>query len=196
MLLSIDETLGNIGNFVNSCLAFLGMDFSTITAKDWATWGLDFGIQLFATLVLFLLVKFKLWKPITEYIEKRQKSIDSKMTAAEEAEKEASKVKLDMEKEMLDAQAKVRQMIDEAEKDALARKEEIINEAKEEAKKRLESVQGEIDQEIKNKKQEIREMIINTAFEAASKIIEREVDKDKYLEVVNQIIAGKEENGR
>ena len=196
MLLTIDETLKDIGNFVNSCLAFLGMDFSTITASDWAKWGLDFGIQLFATLVLFLLVKFKLWKPITEYIEKRQKSMDSKMMAAEEAEKEATKTKLEMEKELLDAQAKVRKMIDEAEADALARKEEIINDAKEEAKKRLESVQSEIDQEIKNKKQEIREMIIDTAFEAASKIIEREVDKEKYLEVVNQIIAGNESDGQ
>ena len=67
---------------------------------------------------------------------------------------------------------------------------DVMNQAKAEAKYRVNAAQIEINQEIKNKQHEIQEMIVNTAFEAASKILEHEVDKDKYLKVVNEIIEG------
>lgn len=74
--------------------------------------------------------------------------------------------------------------------EANARREEIINDAKAEAKRRLDKAQVEIDQEIKNKQQEIQDMIVTTAFAAATRILEHEVDKDKYIQMVNEIIEG------
>ncbi len=188
MILAIDDTLKAIGDFVNSCLAFLGVDFKAITASDWAKWGTDFAIQLVATIILFLLVKFKLWKPITELLEKRKNNIDSKIVEAEEAEIKANQIKVQIEKDLADTQIKVKQMLADATKDSQVLKDQIIEEAKLEAQKRLDNANQQISQDIKSKEQEIKDLIINTAFEAASKIIEKEVDKEKYMDMVNDII--------
>lgn len=190
MLLSIDETLASIGTFVNDCLAFLGMDFSTITGSDWATWGLQFGIQLFALLVLFLLVKFKLWGPITKMLEARKAKIDSELNEARQTNEEAKALKKDLEAKLADAQEEVKRIIKTAEMDGSLVKEKIIEEAKAEAKRRLEISEEQIQKEISSKQQEIKDTIVSVAFDAASKILEKEVDKDKYLTLVNQIIEG------
>ncbi len=190
MLLSIDETLASIGTFVNDCLAFLGMDFSTITGSDWATWGLQFGIQLFALLVLFLLVKFKLWGPITKMLEARKAKMDSELNEARQTNEEAKALKKDLEAKLADAQEEVKRIIKTAEMDGSVVKEKIIEEAKAEAKRRLEISEEQIQKEISSKQQEIKDTIVSVAFDAASKILEKEVDKDKYLTLVNQIIEG------
>ncbi len=190
MLLSIDETLASIGKFVNDCLAFLGMDFSEITASDWATWGLQFGIQLFALVVLFLLVKFKLWKPITNMLEARKAKMDSELNEARQTNEEAKALKKDLEAKLADAQEEVKRIIKTAEMDGSLVKEKIIEEAKAEAKRRLEASDEQIKKEISSKQQEIKDTIVSVAFDAASKILEKEVDKDKYLTLVNQIIEG------
>ena len=190
MILGIDSTLAEIGKFVNSCLAMLGMDFAAITGSDWATWGLDFAFQIIATIILFLLVRFKLWKPITNMLEARKVKIDSELNEAQKANADAQALKKELEKQLADAQEEVKRIIKSAEMDGNARKEEIIDEAKAEAKRRLENNEAEIAKEISSKQQEIKNTIVSVAFEAASKILEHEVDKDKYLELVNQIIEG------
>ena len=190
MILGIDSTVAEIGKFVNSCLAMLGMDFAAITGSDWATWGLDFAFQIIATIILFLLVRFKLWKPITNMLEARKAKIDSELNEAEKANADAQSLKHELEKQLADAQEEVKRIIKSAEMDGNARKEEIIDEAKAEAKRRLENNKAEIAKEISSKQQEIKNTIVSVAFEAASKILEHEVDKDKYLELVNQIIEG------
>lgn len=190
MILTIDQTLESIGNFVNSCLAMLGMDFSAITKDDWRGWGRDFLIQLIATLILFLLVRFLLWKPITKMLEARKEKIDSELNEAQKANAEAQELKHSLEIQLANAQNQVKDIISNAVKEGNSRKEEIIAEARKEAERRLNESNAQVEREIANKQKEIKDTIVSIAFEAASKILEKEVDKDKYLDLVNQIIEG------
>jgi F-type H+-transporting ATPase subunit b len=190
MLLDITETLNSISDFVNSCLAFLGMDFSQITGKDWAKWATDFGIQIIATIILFILVRFLLWKPLTKMITARRDAIDKELNDAKEANKEAQTLKQDLSKQLVEAQEEVKRILQAAEIDGNQRRDEIITEAKEEARQRIEASRLEVEREIESKQQEIKTMIVNTAFEAASKILEHEVDKEKYLSIVEEVIEG------
>jgi len=191
MILDITETLNGIGDFVNSCLAMLGVgDFASITGEQWAQWGIDFAIQIVATLVLFLLVRFLLWKPLTKMIEARKEKIDSELNQAEEANAKAQELKLSLEDQLADAQEHVKGIIAKAEKEGNERREKIISEAKAEAQRRIDESVAQVDKEIANKQKEIKDTIVSVAFDAASKILEKEVDKDKYLDLVNQIIEG------
>jgi len=190
MILDITSTLNNIGDFVNSCLAMLGMDFGSITSSDWLEWLSDFGVQLVSTLILFLLVRFKLWKPITNMLEARKEKIDSELNSAEEANAQAQKIKHDLEEQLSQAQEQVKGIISKAEREGNERREKIIEEAKAEAQRRINESAALVDKEIASKQQEIKNTIVSVAFEAASKILEKEVDKEKYLELVNQIIEG------
>ena len=190
MILSITETLNEIADFVNSCLAFLGMDFGSITKNDWLGWLQDFCIQLIATLVLFLLVRFLLWKPITKMLEARKEKIDTELESATSANQEAQELKHSLESQLADAQNQVKDIISKAEKEGYERKEEIIAEARKEAERRLNESNQQVEREISNKQKEIKDTIVSIAFDAASKILEKEVDKEKYLDLVNQIIEG------
>ncbi|MCR5786813.1 MAG: F0F1 ATP synthase subunit B [Acholeplasmatales bacterium] len=193
MILSLDDTLKEVGEFVQNCLGPLSADdFAAISKEQWLQWFSQFMMQLVATFVLFLLVKFLLWKPITNMLEARKGKIDEELNQARETNAKAQALKEDLEKQLAEAQDEVRRIIQSAEMDGNARKEEIINAAKEEAKARLEASKQDILREVSNKQQEIKNEIVTIAFEAASKIVEHEVDREKYLDVVNSIIEGAE----
>ena len=84
----------------------------------------------------------------------------------------------------------IKEMIDTAEREANIRKETIINAAKDEAKRRLENVEQELIEEKKSMEKEIREEIVNIAFQAAEKIVQKEINQDKYLDIVDDILKG------
>ncbi len=185
-ILSLADVLEDIAEFVDKCLGPLGSGGT----KDLAIYVRDFIIQLCATIIIFLLVRFLIWKPITKMLEQKRDAADKELEEAKAKNESAILLESELKKQLSEAQIEVKSILDNAQMEANARREEIINDAKEEAKRRLEKAQVEIDQEIKNKQQEIREMIVTTAFAAATKILEHEVDKDKYIQVVNEIIEG------
>lgn len=182
MILSkITDILKNVSEFVNKCLGPLGTEgFSWSQIRDVL-------IQLCATLILFILVRFLLWKPITRIIEKRREVIDKELEEAKESNNNARKLASDAQIKYDEAHIKIKQMLDKAEKDANLRKDEIIKQAKDEAKRRLDVLEEEIALEIQNANEEIKKQIVDIAMTAASKIIEKEVDQDKYINLVNEI---------
>ncbi len=192
--LSLNDVLEEISEFVNKCLGPLGNDGTNTQAM--IGYVRDFIIQLISTLIIFLLIRFFIWKPITNMLENRQAAVDKELQEAKSANENAKALEADLQMKLADAQNEVRTLIESAEMDANARREEIIFEAKEEAKRRIEDAKLEIQQEAKNKQNEIQAMIVNTAFEAASKILEKEVDRNKYLKLVNEIIEGATVDGR
>lgn len=151
---------------------------------------IDFGIQICATVILFIIIRFFFWKPITKILEDRRNQIDKDLKDAEAAKANAVEIEANLEKELADAKAKIKEMIDTAEKEANIRKETIINAAKEEAKRRLDNVENELIEEKKSMEKEIRQEIVDIAFQAAEKIVQKEINQDKYLDIVDDILKG------
>ena len=151
---------------------------------------IDFGIQICATVLLFIIVRFFFWKPITKILESRREQIDKDLKAAEEAKANAIEIESNLQRELDEAKAKIKEMLDNAEKEANIRKETIINAAKDEAKRRLENVEIELEEEKKSMEKEIRQEIVNIAFQAAEKIVQKEINQDKYLDIVDDILKG------
>ncbi len=151
---------------------------------------IDFGIQIAATVILFAVVAIFFWKPITKILEERRNQIDKDLKDAEDAKANAIEIEANLQKELAEAKAKIKEMIDTAEKEANIRKETIINAAKEEAKRRLENVEVELEEEKKSMEKEIRHEIVNIAFQAAEKIVQKEINQDKYLDIVDDILKG------
>ena len=151
---------------------------------------IDFGIQICATVILFIIVRFFFWKPITKILEERRNKIDKDLKAAEVAKENAIEIEANLQKELDEAKAKIKVMLDTAERDANLRRDTIISAAKEEAKRRLENVENELIEEKKSMEKEIRQEIVNIAFQAAEKIVQKEINHDKYLDVVDDILKG------
>lgn len=150
----------------------------------------DFGIQIVATILLFLAVRFLLWKPVTKILEARKEAIDKELSDAQSAKAIAIETQQNLEKEYEEAKSKIKEMLDNAERDANMKRDAIVNEAKAEAERRIKNLEIELEEEKKSMNNEIRKEIVDIAFQAAEKIVGREINQDKYLDVVDDILKG------
>ena len=187
MFYSITDAGNEIGNLVTQGLGPITNEMSIVEIL------LDISIQLCATILLFVIVRFFLWKPITNILEQRRAAIDKSLEEAEEAKNNAIEIEANLNKELSDAKSQVKEMLDRAEKEANLKREAIINSAKDDARHRLENLELELEQEKKSMEKQIREEIVNVAFAAAEKIVKKEINQDKYLDVVNDILKGANE---
>lgn len=178
----MDEILEKIAEAVNSCLGPLAN--LKITGGDVR----DLLIQLCATILLFVVIRIFLWKPITNILEKRREAMDEALEKAQESRDNAKALEDELATKLADAKEEIRILLNQAEKDGNLRRDQIINEAKEEAKRRLENLELELEQEKDSMQKEIRQEIIDIAFAAAEKIVAREIDQDKYMDVVEEIL--------
>jgi len=148
----------------------------------------DILIQLISTIILFIIVRFFFWKPITKILESRREAIDKELDDAKQAKESAALIEANLKDELAEAKRNVKELLDKAERDGNAKRESIINDAKEEARRRLENLELELEQEKKNMAREIRQEIVDIAFAAAEKIVAKEINQDKYLDVVDEIL--------
>ena len=182
----MEEILKGISDFVEECLGPLGGG----EGYGWPDWFRDFAIQALATLLLFLVVRFFLWKPVTNLLESRRSAIDKELDEAKEAKKQAVKVHKELKAKLEQSKLDIQKLLKEAEASGNQQKEEIIKEAKLEANRRLEMAKEDIAMEVRRQEADIKNQIVEIAFMAASEIIGREVDKEKYLNAVLKIIDG------
>ena len=148
----------------------------------------DMVVQIAATLILFLAVRFLFWKPVTEFLEARRKVIDESLDKATESLENAKRLEEEMNTQMAEAKAKIKVLLDNAERDGNKKRETIIAEAKEEAKRRMKALEEDLEQEKANMANEIRKEIVEIAFAAAEKIVAKEIDQNKYLNIVDEIL--------
>lgn len=183
MILGIEEAGQQIKEVVEETLGPLANNFQ-IGGSDVR----DILIQLIATIILFIIVRVFLWKPITKILETRRDTIDKELSDAQEAKERAIEIETNLSLELANAKANVKALLDKAEKDGNARREAIINDAKDEARRRLESLEVELKQEKQKMEKEIKQEIVDIAFAAAEKIVSKEIDRNKYLDVVDDIL--------
>lgn len=185
MFMSIADALVEIKETVQEALGPLGNGF-VFTASDF----MDIGIQLASTIILFIVIRCFLWKPVTKILESRRDAIYKELDEARIAKENAIQIEADLKEELNKAKARVKEMLDNAEKEANIKRDEIINTARQEAKTRIENLQLELKQEKESMAKQIRQEIIEIAFAAAEKIVSREINQDKYLDVVDEILKG------
>lgn len=187
MFKSMEEVLAEVSAFVKECLGPLGVS-GEIDPNLVLEWAINFAIQLVATLLLFLIVKIFLWKPITNFLESRSKQMDKDLEAARESKEKALEYEKELALKYDAAKADIQKLLQEAESEGNARKEQIIKEAKEEALRRINLAEEEIEREISMQQADIKNQIISIAFLAAETIVGKEINQDEYLQTVTKII--------
>ena len=148
----------------------------------------DMVVQISATLILFVAVRFLFWKPLTEFLEARRQAIDESLDKATQSFDNAKRLEEEMNAQMIEAKAQIKTLLDNAERDGNEKRENIIAEAKEEAKRRMKNLEEELEQEKSKMANEIKQEIVEIAFAAAEKIVAKEIDQNKYLDIVDEIL--------
>ena len=188
----------NMTDAINEIMEYLKRSLGPVTGAsgggvDFITAAAEFGVQLVSTIILFIIVRIFFWKPITNILEKRREAMDHDLEEAKASKEAAFETQRKLEGELADAKFKIRTMLDQAEKEANLKRDEILSKAKEDAQKRMENLEIELENEKKSMEAEIRKEIVDVAFEAAEKIVAREINQDKFLDVVDEILKGARE---
>lgn len=150
--------------------------------------GLTFWTVLIFGLLLIIL-RLVAWKPINQVLDKRSKSIDEAISAADKARIEMKELKAN--NEVIIAQAKSER--DKILVDARNMSEKIVSEAKNEAnqevKQLIENAKKEIDNMKKAAYEDIKNQVVDLSIAVAQKVIKKELDDSKVQdELINDLL--------
>ena len=145
-------------------------------------------IQIVATVLLILVVKFFFWEKITAFIDARRAFMDKELVEATEKNEEASMLKEEAEKAFNQVKQEAKQMIEEAKTRGEDSRRELLAKAKDEAQNIKKSAQKDLAQEIEMARHEMRTEIISIASLLAEKVIAKEIDEKTYHRLLDEAI--------
>lgn len=151
-----------------------------------APWTIIF--QILNLLLLMVLFKKYLFKPVTEILEKRQAEIEGHYQEAQQAETDAKAMKADYESKMAGARQEADRVIKTATESANAMSASIVEDARTQADQLKRRAQTEIDLERRRAFDEVKGELSGIALDIASQVIEREVNEKDHEAFINEFI--------
>lgn len=151
-----------------------------------APWTIIF--QILNLLLLMVLFKKYLFKPVTEILEKRQAEIEGHYQEAQQAETDAKAMKADYESKMAGARQEADRVIKTATESANAISASIVEDARTQADQLKRRAQTEIDLERRRAFDEVKGELSGIALDIASQVIEREVNEKDHEAFINEFI--------
>ena len=148
--------------------------------------------ELFFTLanvlILFLILRKVLFKNIIDVMDARDADIKNNIEAGQKAKEEGMKFKSEYETKIQDARDEGQMIVDFARKRAEEKSDTIISEAKKEAEYIKQKANNEIAKEKEQAFNNIKSEISEIAVLAASKVIEKDIDKAKHEDLIENFI--------
>ena len=156
--------------------------------KELITISTDLIFQIINVGIMFIVLKKLLFKPVLGIIEAREKDIQDSLAQGELAKNKGIALKNEYEEKITRAKNEGQEIIKQATLRAEQKSEEIISSAKNEATQIKEKATKDIEQERQKVMNEIKDEISNIAVLAASKVIEKDIDKAKHEELISDFI--------
>ncbi len=135
-------------------------------------------LSLANLLLLFLILKKFLFKPVTKVLEERRKEIDRVYAQADEAQKIADGNRERYEAIMESAGQEADAVIRDASERAERRASQVLTEAQEKAEMLLKRNEQEIRLEKEKARDGLKKEIADISLALAEKVLEREIDED------------------
>lgn len=139
-------------------------------------------------LVLFFILKKFLFGPILGMMEQRRKEIAENLTKADEAQREAEKLRQDYLDQMAAARKEAQDIITQANKAGDAVRAELLEETRAQASSLLSKAQETIHREKDKALAELREEVASLAILAASKVIDKALTMDDHGRLVKDFV--------
>lgn len=144
--------------------------------------------QLVNTFILYLILKKILFKPVTEFMEKRDHEIKHSIEAVEHKQAEAEAMMTDYKQKIANAKAEGEDIIRQAVAKAESRSADIIRETEDHVIHLKESASKDIEQEKNRTIYALKNEIADLALMAAAKVVEVDMDASKHKAMVDKFI--------
>lgn len=142
-------------------------------------------VQLINFVILMLLLKAFLYKPLLDYLDRRSDGIKVDLDEAKRLKKEAQNLKMEQDTLYQKARQKAGTIVREGRKQGDEEKQRIIDEAHKEYQKLLEDGRATIDIELKKARSDLKNNVVEIAMDIAEKVIDREIkaaDHTKFID--------------
>lgn len=146
-------------------------------------------------IILFILLKIFLFKPINKIMDERTRSIQEDIDSAKKSREEAEALKQEYAEDINEAKAEAQKIIMKAHEDAEAEKAVILQKSQEEVDQLVSDANKAIESKRKRVLAQAQTQIADLAIEAASKIIGENVDDEKNRRLVDEFLS-EEEGGK
>lgn len=141
-------------------------------------------------LILFLLMKKFLFKPVKNILDKRESEVRKLYDDAETAKKNAAALETEYSQKLSGADQEAREIVETARRNASEQSREIIGEARGKASDLLQKANVQIESERKNAVNEIKSELSSIAVDIAGKIIEKDIDEKDHEKLIKEFIDG------
>ena len=146
-------------------------------------------IALCNLLILYLMLKKFLYKPVKKVLADRQAAIDSRYDEADRAKSDALASKAQWEERMAAADEEAAGIIGSAVESANRQSTAILGETKERADRMISRAQAEADAERRKAEDDIRERIADVSAAIAGKLLEREITPADHSDLIDSFIS-------
>ncbi len=149
---------------------------------------LEMVIQIVATILLILVVKYFFWDKVTTFIDERKAIMDKELTEATEKNEEAKMLKKEAEETFNEMKQEARDILEDAKSRGEDTRRDIISKAKDEASTIKKNAQKDLEQDIESARQALRDEIVDIASLLAEKVIAKEIDEKTYNTLIDNAI--------
>ena len=141
-------------------------------------------ISLANLLLIFLILKKLLWKPVKKVMQQRQDMVDKQFADAAAAEAKANEDKAQWAEKLATADDEAAARIADADETARRHGERVIAEAKDKAAGIIRQAEAEAELERQKATASIRDEIADVSAELAQKMLEREISVEDHRAMI------------
>ena len=145
-------------------------------------------ISLINLLLIFIIVKKFLFKPVKKLIADREAAIDKHVSAAKDAETAALESKNAWELKLKDAEEEADAILVDATETAKRRAEQIVSDANTKAEGIVTRAEEEAVLTRKKATDEMKKEIVGVSAAIAEKMLEREINTDDHKSMIDSFI--------
>lgn len=145
-------------------------------------------VSLINLILLFLIVKKFLFKPVNTMLSNRQRELDEKYEAADEAKRLAEENKLLWDEKIESVKGETEEMLKKAQDSAKRQSESIVSKAKEQADGIIRQAENQAVLERKRAEEEMKQEIVSVSTAIANKLLKREINIDDHRELIDSFI--------
>lgn len=150
--------------------------------------GWTFVFQIANTLILFLLLKKFLFKPVTEFMANREAEIAGEYESIAAKQMEADNIKEEYKEKLAKSQEEGREIVKVAATKAEAKADVIIKDAHTEVAELKHKAQKDIEREQVKAINSLKDEIADMAMLTAAKVIEMDIDGDSHKTLIDKFI--------
>ena len=144
-------------------------------------------------LILFLLLKHFLFKPITKMMESRTAEIENNLKDAEDQKQKAAELTAQYEEKLQGAHAEAAQIVSEAKQRGQKEYDAILKSAAQDAQKEQERSRADLEREREEMLRGVQENVTELVLLTASKLSQKELDQESDRKLVDAFLAEGEE---